>query len=92
MPCKRFSTARVSEAVIPFILPGKDREFRVSFFAYDLNGKRVEIQKESIYSSGDHLLYWDAGKQGGYSINQGLYFIIMNVDGTKAGQQKIIIR
>jgi 3',5'-cyclic AMP phosphodiesterase CpdA len=86
-PAPRFAIGRPAPSpfegstVLAFTL---DRARRVRVTIADLQGRVVRVLEDASLDAGPHALRWDGRDDGGRPVASGIYFAIVNADGTVA--------
>jgi hypothetical protein len=65
---------------------------KVVIAAYDLTGRRVRRLAERTYPAGEYRLQWDGGDETGRPLPAGVYFIRMDVEGSRDAIRVVLMR
>lgn len=68
------------------------RAARVRADVYDAQGRRVRALLSRAMEPGEHALAWDACDDGGRRAADGLYFVSVDVDGTRFTRRVVLAR
>ena len=58
----------------------------------DINGRKIKNLLNKTLNSGNHNISWDGANDSGVNMSSGIYFIILNVNGTILSQKLSLIR
>ncbi|MDG2265477.1 MAG: T9SS type A sorting domain-containing protein, partial [Candidatus Marinimicrobia bacterium] len=58
----------------------------------DINGRKIKNLLNKTLNSGNHNVSWDGANDSGVNMSSGIYFIILNVNGTILSQKLSLIR
>ena len=74
---------------ISFSLP---RLSNVNIQVVDINGRKIRNLLNNIVEPGNHTISWNGTNDNGVNMSSGIYFIILNVDGSILSQKLSLIR
>ena len=74
---------------ISFSLPNLSN---VTMQIVDINGREISNLLNNTLNPGNHTISWDGTNDSGVNMSSGIYFIILNVDGTILSQKLSLIR
>ncbi|MEC8838771.1 MAG: T9SS type A sorting domain-containing protein [Candidatus Neomarinimicrobiota bacterium] len=74
---------------ISFSLPNLSN---VTIQIFDINGRGIANLLNNTFDPGNHTISWNGTNDSGVNMSSGIYFIILNVDGTILSQKLSLIR